>query len=114
MNRVVRTSTAEVNRRRSARHAVDLPCRVSVLGQAAQAARVVDIGEGGAAVQGGPADLPPGTRGTVAIDGIAMPLPFVVLDNDDTGRLHAQFELDASAAATFRAMLERLTLGKAA
>ena len=108
--RVVRTSTAEVDRRVAKRHQVDLPCRVSVPGQAAFTARVTDISEGGANVREG-SSLPPGTRGTLHIDGIGFALPSVVRSSEgDT--LHLIFELDEGTANKFRPALERLTLGR--
>ena len=50
--RVVRTSTAEVNRRDGERFVVDLPARVSLADQAQQAVRVIDLAERGSKARG--------------------------------------------------------------
>ena len=50
MIRVVRTSTAEVDRRTSERRRVDLPCRITI-DQRTQPGRVVDLSETGAQVR---------------------------------------------------------------
>ena len=110
--RVVRTSTPEVDRRVAKRSQVDLPCRVSVPGQAAFTARVRDISEGGANVRGG-SSLPPGAHVTLNIDGFGFALPGIVRSSEgDT--LHLIFELDAGTADKFKPALEQLTLGRAA
>jgi methyl-accepting chemotaxis protein len=74
--RVVRTSTTEVDRRRVVRHQVDLPCRLSVPGQAVSSAHVIDISEGGASLHGGPS-LPLDTRGALHLDSVGFALPNV-------------------------------------
>jgi len=108
----VRTSTAEVNRRHTVRYAMDLPCRLTVAGQGTHAARVVDIGEGGAAVQDGP-KLPAGTRGTLEADRIGLPLAFAVRASEGDA-LHLVFELDEAAASKLTQLLEHLGLRRAA
>ncbi len=110
--RVVRTSTAEVDRRASVRHPVTLACRVTVGGNATEPAMVVDISEGGASVSGMPA-LSIGTRGTLDVDGIGVKLPFVVRSVDDAAS-HVAFELDAATAAQFAGMLDRVVGRRAA
>ena len=52
--RTVRTSTTEMDRRTTRRHQVDLPCRLSVPGQAAFPARLNNIPIGGAACAAAP------------------------------------------------------------
>jgi methyl-accepting chemotaxis protein len=110
--RVVRTSTADVNRRQTRRHAVDLPARFDVAGRGEQAVRVSNLSEGGALVTGAP-DLASGTHGALRLDGVGVPLPCVVHGGDRDG-LHLAFELDAAAVAAFKPTLERLALQQAA
>ena len=66
--RVIRTSTTEVDRRHSRRYAVDLPCRLTVTGHGVVNARVSDLSEGGARIEGA-ATVPGGARGTLGLDG---------------------------------------------
>ena len=109
--RVVRTSTAEVDRRDSVRHDVDLPCRLVVNGQT-HTARVNDLSDCGAHVTGGPA-LPVGARGTLSLDDVGFPLPFSVRVSAG-GTLRLAFALDATAAAAFRGVAQRLAQLRAA
>ncbi len=110
--RVVRTSTAEVDRRESTRHPVKLACRVSVVGQAVQNAQVDDLSRGGASISGG-AMLPVGTRGRVEIDRIGLPLQFVVRGGDSQS-LRVAFELDAEQSDKLAQMIDHLGLRRAA
>jgi methyl-accepting chemotaxis protein len=91
--RVVRTATAEVDRREAVPREVDWPCRLTVRGHGVQTARLEDLSAGGASVADGPA-LPVGSRGTLEADRIGTSLPFVVRAAGD-GMLHLAFELDA-------------------
>jgi hypothetical protein len=109
---VVRTSTAEVERRRAPRHSVDLACRLSIEGHCDHVARVSDISEGGAHVRGAP-DLPVGTPGILRVEGVDVPLPCVVRAASADG-LNLAFALDGAAAATFRPVVVRLTAGPVA
>jgi methyl-accepting chemotaxis protein len=103
--RIIRTSTADVDRRHGPRLDVDISCRLSTAGMAPVTARVMDLSEGGARVESA-TPLPVGTRGTLGVDGVAMGLPFTV--RDARGRLLGlAFEPDPAAAAAVRAMLER-------
>ena len=104
--RAVRTSTTEVDRRRAPRRTVDLAARLSIPGMGEHAARISDLSEGGACVRGAP-NLPVGTRGTLVIDGVAIPIPSVARGTDGDG-LHVAFALDDSGRAAVRATLERL------
>ncbi|HUB14698.1 MAG TPA: methyl-accepting chemotaxis protein [Acetobacteraceae bacterium] len=108
---VVRTSTPEVDRRADRRHDVDLSSRLTVDGRS-HTARVTNISGGGASLRDGPA-LPPNSRGSISIQGIASPLPFVVR-GDEGGTLRIAFMLDATAAATLKDMVEHLALRRAA
>ncbi len=106
--RVIRTSTAEVDRRLSKRDDLDLPGRLTLAGGGKLDVRVVNLSEGGARLQGA-AELPIGARGTLALDGVRAALPFNVRNNDD-GVLGVVFDADAAALAALRTMLERLAV----
>ena len=106
--RVVRTSTADVNRRIADRHKVDLPCRLTVAGKT-HPARLIDLSEGGAHVSGAP-DFSKGVRGTLSLDGVGYPLPFIV--QEDPFRL--SFDIDDATATRFRGDLQRLVTRRAA
>jgi methyl-accepting chemotaxis protein len=110
--KVVRTSADEVNRRDGPRYPVDLPCRVSAAG-AVQAARLMDLSETGAQICDAPS-LTLESRGTVLLDGVAAPLPFVVRDTDNKGRLHVEFEATEPTRSAVNQLLERLQRTRAA
>ncbi|HZB93072.1 MAG TPA: methyl-accepting chemotaxis protein [Stellaceae bacterium] len=110
--RVVRTATPEVDRRRTPRHAVDLPCRMSVAGGAEFAARVTDLSEGGASVRS-EETVVSGATGTLQVDGVHMKLPFAVRAGG-RGLLHLAFQLDAAGATAFRTVLDGLAPRQAA
>jgi methyl-accepting chemotaxis protein len=112
--RVVRTSTAEVNRRRSSRYRVDLRCTLDVSrgdipGGERIIARITDLSEGGAWLEDAP-ELPVGRRGSLLIDRVGFPLPFTVQAAHD-GTLHIAFNLDAATAARFGPLPEQLSMG---
>jgi hypothetical protein len=110
--RVVRTSTAEVDRREQQRYQVNLGCRLSGGDFAMHSARVIDLSVGGAAVIAA-STLPVGTRGRLEVDRIAMPLPFVVLSTDSK-MTHVTFELDADGTARLTRMMEQMGFRRAA
>jgi methyl-accepting chemotaxis protein len=110
--RVVRTSTAEVDRRQHMRHPVNLGCKLSASGVGTRAVKIADLSGGGAAISEGPA-LSIGTRGTLDIDRLGVPLPFTVRSNDD-GMLHIAFDLDAASAGRLTNLLTQLGLQRAA
>jgi methyl-accepting chemotaxis protein len=110
--RTVRTSVAEVDRRMFRRHAVDLPCRIEVAGQASQTARIVDLSEGGAHLTG-VAAFPVGTPGALRLDRIGVPLPFKVLDSEGVN-VRVAFATEAPELAELRTMLEQMTVRPAA
>jgi methyl-accepting chemotaxis protein len=109
--RIVRTSTSEVDRRVAARQTVDLACRLETGGHTTTA-RVVDLSDGGARVTGG-GMLPVGTRGTLTVDGVGLPLPFAVRSTE-SGALHLAFMLDTVSLGSLRGVLERLAARRAA
>jgi methyl-accepting chemotaxis protein len=104
--RVVRTSTAEVDRRIERRFPGHVTCRISIAGRSS-AARVADLSQHGAFILDGPS-APTGTRGTLTIDSVGFALPFSVRSVEDNG-LHLEFELDEATAAKFRPIPERLS-----
>jgi methyl-accepting chemotaxis protein len=108
---VVRTSTAEVDRRLDRRYPEDLACRLSIDGQTSTA-HVADLSEHGAYIRNAPS-VPVGTRGTLRIDSVDFALPFSVRAVEDDA-LHLTFELDEATAARFRPVPERLAIRKAA
>jgi methyl-accepting chemotaxis protein len=110
--RVVRTSTAEVNRRQNLRFPADLPARLMITGQDGHAVRVSDLSEGGALVTGAP-DLQTETRGALHIEGIGVPLPCTVRGSSAKG-MHLAFALDAAATAGLLPTIKRLASRQAA
>jgi len=102
--RVIRGSTTEVNRRRSPRQSANLACRLTVSGYGMLNGCLIDLSEGGARVECS-AQLPVGTSGTLAADGMAADLPFTVRYTD-AGVLGVAFQPDQAAAATLSAMLQ--------
>jgi methyl-accepting chemotaxis protein len=110
--RVVRSSTSEVDRRRATRHPTELRCSIAVAGAAAVSARLVNLSAGGGRVQDGP-ELPPGTRGTLMVDGLGFPLPFSVRAAEGSG-LSLAFQVDAAAAERVGAFAARAAARAAA
>jgi methyl-accepting chemotaxis protein len=109
--RVVRTSTAEVDRRATERIDLDLPCLLQVQEQC-HTARVIDMSSGGAHVTGAP-DLAVGSRGTLNVEGVGFTLPFTVKASGG-GSLRLEFTLDAATAASLQGVTERLGRRRAA
>jgi methyl-accepting chemotaxis protein len=106
--RVVRTSTADVDRRIAARHDTNLSCHLTVAGETYRA-HISDLSEGGARVHDAP-DLRKGMRGMLNLDGVDYPLPFTVQDDPD----RLTFDLDDATASKFRGVPERLVTRRAA
>ncbi|GAA4247207.1 HAMP domain-containing protein [Azospirillum formosense] len=96
--RVVRTSMSEVDRRREARYAVDLPARADTPA-GNRICRLYNLSSSGAALQSwdGAAN---GARGALHIDGFGMPLPFTVVTVEGQS-CHVRFELPDEAKAGF-------------
>jgi methyl-accepting chemotaxis protein len=109
--RVVRTSTAEVDRRRERRYSNDLVCHLLIAGHSSPA-HVADLSDHGAFVRDAPS-VPIGTRGTLKINGVDFALPFHVRAVEDSG-LRLEFELDEATAAKFQSVPERLAIPSAA
>jgi methyl-accepting chemotaxis protein len=102
---VVRTSTAEMNRRHDVRYPESMTCQLSIGGRSSTA-HVADLSERGASISDGPT-VPVGTRGTLTMGSADLALPFIVRAVDGAA-LHVAFELDEATAARFRSMPERL------
>jgi methyl-accepting chemotaxis protein len=110
--RIIRTSTAEVDRRHGPRHAVNMSCRLTVAGQTPVTTRVIDLSDGGATIETATA-LAVGTSGTFGLDGMATAVPFTV--RDVRGLVSGlAFELNATTAAALRAVLDRAAARNAA
>jgi methyl-accepting chemotaxis protein len=109
--RVVRTSTTEVDRRAAPRYPFDAACRLTIGGQTHRA-QMLDLAQTGARVSGAP-PTQPGTRGTLAIEGCGVGLPFSVRRSED-GALGLAFDLDQQAAAGLSQLLQRLEQRRAA
>ena len=106
--RVVRTSTADADRRRNPRYRVNEPCTVVVRG-VDQSASIRDLSSGGAMLAG-LSGLAIGDRGTVRLDRFALLIGFEVRANDK-GTVHVRFaEADASLAR-YRDAFAQLTKG---
>ena len=110
--RVVRTSTQDVDRRKSTRYPTELAGRITLENGADHTVRLVDLSEGGARLADGP-DLAVQTSGTLHLAGVPFPLPFTVRESGN-GMLRLAFTLDAVAAAAFARFPGQLALGRAA
>ena len=109
--RVVRTSTSEVDRRVEQRLPVNSPCRLSI-GGVWSTAMVVDLSAHGALVRCAP-EASVGTRGTLAVDGVDIAVPFRVRAADGNS-LHLALELDKACGDKVRAFIDRLLARRAA
>ena len=108
--RVIRTSSADVDRRQGGRTTVDLPCRLNFLGYGEASGRVTDLSEHGAGIACAAA-VPVATAGSLVLDGHRF--GFVVRDaqNDALG---VAFDPDARQSAALRAMVQRVAPAPAA
>jgi len=102
--RVIRTSTAEADRRKSKRVPVQLGCRIRIGGAAEQVATVTNISTGGAQVTGVGA-CTEGVRGTIAIDGLPGTTVVTVREVPREGGFRVSFD---APDPTFVAAVERI------
>jgi len=109
--RVVRTSTADVDRRTAQRYNVNLTCRLTVAGQSHEAG-ITDLSSGGARVVG-VAALYSGSSGTLVLEGAGWPLAFHVLDVEG-GAARVAFNLGEKTAAELDGFIEQLAKRRAA
>ena len=100
--RVVRTSTGEVNRRMGNREAVDLPCVLTLQDRPPVDARVINLSDGGAMIDG-VAEGTPGQRGKLRFNG--WDLAIVVRSATNHGALNAEFEIDDAQHQKLNAFL---------
>ncbi len=108
--RVVRSATADADRRQWQRFKSSLPIRLSGPGKVPLQTKLVDISEAGASILCTPeADI--GESGTIAIQGFDREIRFTVRDRAAEA-LHVEFDLGAEAQA-YRSWFER-AFGKAA
>jgi hypothetical protein len=103
--RVVRESSADVDRRHAHRYPVDLSASLVVSGRPVSSVRVTDLSEGGARVHGGP-PLPEGMRGTLRFDKEDLAVPFTARAGEDHD-LHLMFQPDAVTAARLAPLIKR-------
>jgi methyl-accepting chemotaxis protein len=103
--RVVRTSTAEVDRRLYGRLDTNLPCRLTQGGRSHEA-MVINLSEGGAQLTGAP-DLEVGSGGSLAIQGFDGTLPYIV-KGSTAASLRVAFILDDAATTALERLLQRL------
>ncbi|MCW2236122.1 methyl-accepting chemotaxis protein [Azospirillum canadense] len=89
--RVVRTATSDVDRRRSPRFQVDLPCTIDATGAGNTGSRIVNLSAGGAMLVDAPA-LAPGATGSLYAPALSRRISFVVKTNEH-GRVHVKFTL---------------------
>lgn len=92
--RVVRTSTAEANRREHPRFKIVASLSVTNSRGSRVEATLVDASEGGAAINS-PAEMAIGEVGTVTFEGMARAMPFVVRYRGD-GRTNIEFSDEGS------------------
>jgi len=95
--RVIRTSTADVDRREAERVAIDRQGRLSIDGRDLDV-HVRDISLGGATLTGAPANVTPGTPVVLRVSGLAANLAGSVLRRAGTETI-VRFALDAAATA---------------
>ncbi|MGE0225115.1 MAG: methyl-accepting chemotaxis protein [Acetobacteraceae bacterium] len=110
--RIVRTSTAEVDRRAAHRFAVDLACRITVPDEQVAQAKIADLSDGGARIVQGPS-LSVGTAGILECSAIGAPLRFAVR-HAGIGELRLAFDDDQESLANVRSFLQRAGTNQAA
>jgi aerotaxis receptor len=101
--RVVRTSTADVDRRISARKEIDRHGTLEA-GSVSHKVEVRNLSEGGALIVDAVPDVRVGTRVNLRIDGVALSLSGVVGRNDQDGTL-IRFELTDAAQRLVRELV---------
>jgi methyl-accepting chemotaxis protein len=104
--KVVRSTTKETDRRRHLRVQTDLPGSVEVHGMQPVRVRILDLSEEGARLAGAPPP-PRGARGLLRLDGLALPVPFVVL-RQAADQASMALLLDEQTRPAVKALVERL------
>jgi methyl-accepting chemotaxis protein/aerotaxis receptor len=108
--KVVRTSSAEANRRRKLRYQVNERATVT-LGADRHTCMIMNISEGGAMLTG-LLNVPVGCQGELGLDRQVIRIGFTVLGMT-RGRTHIKFDARQSASATFEQALQAMTRGLA-
>jgi len=111
VNRAVRTSSKQVNRRMDPRIEVRMPARLSLMGGLPVQVEVVDISQRGAQLTGAPSTKE-GTTGKLNLDG--MDLPVTVVKAREAGDLGVSFNLSEAQSDKLEMMLQALQRRKAA
>jgi len=106
--RIVRSSTADVDRRLTERAEVSIGGTLRLASGTALRVELLDLSEGGAALRGPLPELQPGVRGEFDLAGTR--LPFVVSGREGDARIRVSFD-GADAAA--RGTIARLVAGAA-
>lgn len=110
--RIVRTSTEDVDRRVHARVPLRRAARLELAGRAAEAVTLMDLSEGGAALEPLPGGVATGQQGRLLLGTIAMPVRVIAVDAERVGL--AFLSPDQQALATIRGLLAEGTRGIAA
>ena len=108
--RVVRTATAEVNRRHKPRYRLDLAVTVTSAGSRFEA-RLENCSEGGFTARGEFAGLKASSRIELSVPDLVRPLTATVKDIEH-GRLHGKFDIPADQAASWSGEFARLVAGR--
>jgi methyl-accepting chemotaxis protein len=110
--RIVRTSTEDVDRRQHARTPIRLPVRLDLPGRATLSTTLIDLSEGGAALEPVPPGAAVGQQGSLALAGLALRVQVASVAE---GRLGLAFVApDAQAQATIGRLLVEPARGVAA
>jgi methyl-accepting chemotaxis protein len=113
--RVVRTSTADANRRMSVRHTVSLRGEILDHAGTPHAGELLDISETGARIRCSP-ELGQGEAGSLAVQGFATRLPFIVRGKRDDC-LNIEFQFTETLSVSYRQWMHqqvKLDLDRAA
>ncbi|OAN49211.1 hypothetical protein A6A04_03600 [Paramagnetospirillum marisnigri] len=108
--RVVRTATAEVNRRRHPRYRVARDCTIQANGHAISG-HLVDCSEGGCGIDGDFSALPAGAVVEIAIAGTQARL-HAAIRSVYHDRLHAEFDVNEAKSPGWREDFTRLVAGE--
>jgi methyl-accepting chemotaxis protein len=102
--RVVRTSTADANRRMSTRHAITARGRVSDSAGKQHEGATLDISETGARIRCN-SEMRAGEAGSLKVEGFAPVLPFVVRYADGAN-LHVELQLSEPLSVSYRQWMQ--------
>jgi methyl-accepting chemotaxis protein len=103
---LVRTSTAEADRRVGQRHGVTAKADIAGRDGTRQEVEVVNLSEGGAEIHCRTSTLQDGDTATLSLRGLATPIRFAIRARDGE-KLHVAFELSEADRSAYRAWLGR-------